>query len=47
MKNELTLLLTLLPLVVAALWVDSCFHERHFIFLPGGDVGQGIATGQG
>ena len=33
--------------ILAALWIDSYFHERHFIFLPGGDVGLGFATDQG
>lgn len=33
--------------VLALLWIDSYFHERHFIFLPGGDVGLGFATDAG
>lgn len=37
----------LLTLALAALWLDSHFHERHFIFLPGGDVGLGFATDRG
>lgn len=41
------LILSLLLLVLVAFWVDSYFHERHFIFLPGGDVGLGFATDHG
>jgi hypothetical protein len=41
------ILLCSLLVVLAVLWIDSYFHERHFIFLPGGDVGLGFATGEG
>ena len=41
------IVLCLLLVVLAALWIDSYFHERHFIFLPGGDVGLGFATDGG
>lgn len=39
--------LSVLLVILAVLWVDSYFHERHFIFLPGGDVGLGFATDRG
>lgn len=39
--------LSLLFVVLLALWFDSYFHERHIIFLPGGDVGLGFATDHG
>jgi hypothetical protein len=40
-------MLGLLLVILSVLWIDSYFHERHFIFLPGGDVGLGFATDQG
>jgi hypothetical protein len=39
--------MSMLLVVFAALWIDSYFHERHFIFLPGGDVGLGFASHRG
>lgn len=39
--------LGLLLVGIAFLWIDSYSHERHFIFIPGGDVGLGFATGRG
>jgi hypothetical protein len=39
--------LSVLLVILATLWIDSYFHERHFIFLPGGDVGLGFATDRG
>lgn len=39
--------LAIVLVVLGALWIDSYFHERHFIFLPGGDVGLGFATDAG
>ena len=41
------IVLSVLLVVLAALWIDSYYHERHFIFLPGGDVGLGFATDRG
>jgi len=32
---------------LVALWVDSLFHLRRFIFLPGGDVGLGFRSYKG
>src|SRR5439155_14504463 len=39
--------MAVLLVVLTAVWIDSYFHERHFIFLPGGDVGLGFASDQG
>ena len=39
--------MSLLFVGLVALWCDSYFHERHLIFLPGGDVGLGFATDHG
>ena len=33
--------------VLLCLWVDSLFHLRRFIFLPGGDVGLGFRSVSG
>lgn len=46
-KRWPAIVLGFLLLTLAGLWIDSYFHERHFIFLPGGDVGLGFATGAG
>ncbi|MGD1087000.1 MAG: hypothetical protein ABSA47_19875 [Verrucomicrobiota bacterium] len=32
---------------LVALWLDSLFHLRRFIFLPGGDVGLGFRSYKG
>jgi hypothetical protein len=40
-------MLSVILILLAALWIDSYSHERHFIFLPGGDVGLGFATDRG
>ncbi len=47
LKRWPALILSSLLAVLVVLWVDSYFHERHFIFLPGGDVGLGFATNHG
>jgi hypothetical protein len=47
LKGWLVFILISLLVVLVVVWVDSYFHERHFIFLPGGDVGLGFATDRG
>ena len=39
--------LLLLFLAFGVLWIDSLFHVRTFIFLPGGDAGLGFCSEKG
>jgi hypothetical protein len=47
LKRWSGVMLSLVLVVLGLLWIDSYSHERHFIFLPGGDVGLGFATDRG
>ena len=47
LRRRSAITLGVLLVTFGALWADSYFHERHFIFLPGGDVMLGFGTRQG
>ena len=46
-KRPPALAASALLLLLIALWADSNFHLRRFIFLPGGDVGLGFRSTSG
>jgi hypothetical protein len=47
LKRWPAIMLSVILILLAALWIDSYSHERHFIFILGGDVGLGFATDRG